>query len=61
MNDTDVIVFEKSTEENIKALKDQKYFQNLIARILLNFKRFINSSCIFLFIKVNTYNETNDT
>jgi hypothetical protein len=30
MNDTDVVVFKSSTEENIEVSEDQKYFQNSI-------------------------------
>jgi len=61
MNDTDISDFEQSTEENVKASDDQKHFQNSIAWISLDFKRFINSSCTFSFIKVDNYDETNDT
>ena len=61
MNNTDVSNFEQSTEENVKASDDQKHFQNSIAWISLDFKRFINSSCTFSFIKVDNYDETNDT
>ncbi len=60
MNDTDVSDFEQSTEENVKASDDQKHFWNSIAWISLDLKRFINSSCTFLFIKVDNYDETND-
>jgi len=61
MNDIDVFNFKQSTEENVEASDDQKHFQNSIAWILLNFKRFINLSCTFSFIKVDNYDETNDT
>ncbi len=61
MNDTDVFDFEQSTEENVEASDDQKHFWNSIAWILLDLKRFINSSCTFSFIKVDNYDETNDT
>jgi len=61
MNDTDVSDFEQSTEENVEASDDQKHFRNSIAWILLDLKRFINSSCTFSFIKVDNYDETNDT
>ncbi len=61
MNNIDVFDFEQSTEENIEASNDQKHFQNSIAWISLNFKRFINLSYTFSFIKVNNYDEMNDT
>ncbi len=61
MNDTDVSDFEQSTEENVEASDDQKHFRNSIAWISLDLKRFINSSCTFSFIKVDNYDETNDT
>ncbi len=61
MNDTDVFDFKQSTEENVEASDDQKHFWNSIAWISLDFKRFINSSCTFLFIKVDNYDEINDT
>jgi hypothetical protein len=61
MNNTDVSDFKKSTEENVKTSEDQKFFQNSIAWISLDLKRFINSSCTFSFIKVDTYDEINDT
>ena len=61
MNDTDIFDFKQSTEENVEASDDQKHFQNSIAWISLDFKRFINLSCTFSFIKVNNYDETNDT
>jgi len=61
MNDTDISDFKQSTEENVEASDDQKHFRNSIAQISLDFKRFINSSCTFSFIKVDNYDETNDT
>ncbi len=61
MNNTDVSDFEQSTEENVEASDDQKHFWNSIAWISLDFKRFINSSCTFSFIKVDNYDEMNDT
>ncbi len=60
MNDIDVSDFEQSTEENVEASDDQKHFRNSIAWISLDFKRFINSSCTFSFIKVDNYDEMND-
>ncbi len=61
MNDIDVSDFEQSTEENVETSNDQKHFQNSITQILLDFKRFINLSCTFSFIKVDNYDEINDT
>jgi len=61
MNDIDISNFKQSTEENVEASDDQKHFQNSIAQISLDFKRFINSSCTFSFIKVDNYDEMNDT
>jgi len=61
MNDIDISDFKQSTEENVEASDDQKHFRNSIAQISLDFKRFINSSCTFSFIKVDNYDEMNDT
>ncbi len=61
MNDIDVFDFEQSTEENVEASDDQKHLRNSIAWISLDLKRFINSSCTFSFIKVDNYDEMNDT
>ena len=61
MNDIDVSDFEQSTEENVETSDDQKHFQNSIAQISLDFKRFINLSCTFSFIKADNYDEMNDT
>jgi len=61
MNDIDVSDFEQSTEENVETSNDQKHFQNSITQILLDFKRFINLSYTFSFIKVDNYDEINDT
>ncbi len=61
MNDIDVSDFKQSTEENVEASDDQKHFRNSIAWISLDLKRFINSSCTFSFIKVDNYDEMNDT
>jgi len=61
MNDTNISDFKQSTEENVEASDDQKHFRNSITWISLDLKRFINLSCTFSFIKVDNYDETNDT
>ncbi len=61
MNDIDVSDFEQSKKENVEASDNQKHFRNSIAWISLDLKRFINLSCTFSFIKVDNYDETNDT